>query len=179
MSTAPDSPEVPTPDAGSATDGVTAPRTLGVGELMIAIALVGVCLGVFRENLGLGIVTASVACLALGRTLGVIARRKAGGATMTPREKALTLLASTGIALLIVAISTVAFFTVGSILLCFAFLLLGDRSSSLHGPHADLAVLLLIGAASLTAAVVVASGLRRDLWSWGENAGASGRRTPR
>src|SRR3982750_3523563 len=87
--------------------------SLGVGTMMVVIALIGVALAVGRENLGLGIATSSILGMALQRTFLRNARRRAVGRPMTQGETVADLLASIGIVLVIGIVTLIVFAVIG------------------------------------------------------------------
>lgn len=85
----PDPTEVPLTDQAVQ---VTPWRTIGVGELMVVIAFVGVILAVARWNLGVGITSAALLSTALTWWLQLMAQRKAEGRLTTPGKRMVLLL---------------------------------------------------------------------------------------
>ena len=85
------------------------PRRLGLGSLMVLIALVAVCLGLTREIPVLGVLLLAVAVPALLRTFVWIARQKGDGLTMLWPEKLGAFAASAGIVWLILVGAGAAF----------------------------------------------------------------------
>src|SRR5262245_19350826 len=76
----PHEPDLP---AGS----VPAARTFSLSSLMLLIALIAVCLAIFRLHVGLGILTVLIVVPALVRTFQAVARRRGRGQTMTTIDK--------------------------------------------------------------------------------------------
>jgi hypothetical protein len=86
-------------------------RTFGLSSLMLVIALVAVCLGVYREVPGLGILLAILVTPALVRTSVVATRRKAGGRPMPPLDK-VGVFAGTLAAVVVIGVSAIAAFAI-------------------------------------------------------------------
>jgi hypothetical protein len=87
----------------------TLPRRLGLGSLMLLVALVALCLVVMREEPALGVFMLLVSVPALIRTFAVVATRKADGRPMVVPEKVGTFAASAGIVWLIGLAAALAF----------------------------------------------------------------------
>jgi hypothetical protein len=80
-----------------------------VRRMMLLVAAVGVLLGAYRWNPGLGIWALSLEWMALGRTFMLIDRRRDAGGRVTLRDGARLLLGSLGVALTICGGSGAAF----------------------------------------------------------------------
>lgn len=73
------------------------PRRVGLGSLMLAVAVIAPCLVVLRDAPPLGAVLLLIIVPAMFRTLGAISTRESDGRPMIAAEKAATFAASLGI----------------------------------------------------------------------------------
>lgn len=140
---------------------------LTVWRMMVAVATLGLCLGLLRINLALGINAACVAILALLGTFDSLDRRRASGASVSLRFGVMVSMVSASIALAIIGLADLTF------LLAYGILSSGVEIGNPFTPPGLIAVPRdseldpggFIG--GLFGAILVASLLRLALWSRG------------
>lgn len=132
------------------------PQTVQLGTLMVAIAMVAVCLAVLRVSLGFGVLLILILVPASGRTIAAVLRRHARGRRMDWSERLELFVLSLCIVVVIGLASLVAFAAT-----CFPSGVILGNGAGIWG----LVVAVIIG---IGAAGCVAYSLIRRLWPYKE-----------
>ena len=107
-------------------------RTFSLGSLMLVIALIAVCFGVFRETPGLGVALVIVLAPAFLHTLRNVYRRKAEGRPMSAMEKFAVFFSALGMVMVVGTAAGIAFFA-----MCWVGLFGGAAASQVLDPNAN------------------------------------------
>ena len=85
------------PPSSTGTSRTSVAPSFGLGSLLLVVGLLATCLGLGRVDPLLGMLAATLAAPALGRSADVIRRRRMAGTAMTSGRKLLVFLASLGL----------------------------------------------------------------------------------
>jgi hypothetical protein len=152
---------VDTESAPPAERAASARRTVHLGTLMLLIALIAVCLGVFRLAPGLGVLFLILIVPALVRTILSAGQQEDRGHPMSWDEKLLTFFGSVGVVAVLGLAASIAF-----LVACFSsgVTILAMGSVGPGGSWLSASALVIAPVAGLAVAVVVIRSLARQLW---------------
>jgi hypothetical protein len=140
------------------------PRRVGLGSLMLLVALVAPCLVVLREVPVLGVLLLVITVPALVRTLSAVSTRKSDGRPMITAEMLSTFGASLGIVWLIEIAALLAFGAASFVLHSFWSIVAELWPHRFHPVDWEWSLYLVIPPA-VVMGVVVAFLLGRKLWT--------------
>jgi hypothetical protein len=135
-------------------------------SLMIAVAMMAVSLAAVQVRIapsaGLAIIGSCAGYLAYQRYSESVTQREAGGLTTGPARKAWLLLVSGAVAAIIIGLSDLAFLAgyYGFLRMAFEVIVVSHWS-----PYGDPEYMCMGGVLGVTLALLVASSLRRTIWS--------------
>lgn len=141
------------------------PRRLGLGSIMLAVAVLAPCLVVLREVPALGVLLLLITVPAMVRTLCAISTRTSDGRPMIPSETLATFLTSMGVVWLMGFAALMAFGTVymvaGMAVECLSVILPTGTPHLMSSPWGP----IVVAPAATLAGLAVLVLLGRRLWA--------------